>query len=144
MAGNVFSHDPVVVQSIQTKYRRIKTKLPVPESLELFERLYKLETRAMHGQIPVVWDRADGFQVFDKWGNIWLDFTSTIFVANAGHANKRIVKGLLKLLEKPLLHTYTYLSTERLDYLEGFHAFSRNRSNRGCIEIDAYEGSVVQ
>ena len=118
MAGNVFSHDPVVVQSIQTKYRRIKTKLPVPESLELFERLYKLETRAMHGQIPVVWDRADGFQVFDKWGNIWLDFTSTIFVANAGHANKRIVKGLLKLLEKPLLHTYTYLSTERLDYLE--------------------------
>ena len=78
MAGNVFSSDPVAVQSIQTKYRRIKTKLPVPESLELFERLHRLETRAMHGQIPVLWDRAEGFQVYDKWGNIWLDFTSTI------------------------------------------------------------------
>ena len=63
----------------------------------LFERLQKLETRAMHGQIPVVWDRAEGCQVYDKWGNIWLDFTSTIFVANAGHANNRIIVGLQKL-----------------------------------------------
>ena len=64
------------------------------------------------------WDRADDFQIYDKWGNVWLDFTSTIFVANAGHANKRIIKGLEKLLQKPLLHTYTYLSSERLTYLE--------------------------
>ena len=33
----------------------------------------------MHGQIPVVWDKAR-FQVYDKWGNKWLDFSSTIFV----------------------------------------------------------------
>ena len=57
------------------------------------------------------------FQIYDKWGNIWIDFTSTIFVTNAGHANSRIVNGLKKLLDKPLLHTYTYLSQERLDYL---------------------------
>ena len=85
---------------------------------KLLKKIENLETRAMHGQLPLIWDRAEGFQVYDKWGNIWLDFTSTIFVANSGHANKRIISGLKKLLEKPLLHTYTYLSTERLDYLD--------------------------
>ena len=79
---------------------------------------FRLEAQAMHGQIPVVWDRADDFQIYDKWGNVWLDFTSTIFVANAGHANKRIITALKSLLQKPLLHTYTYLSSERLAYLE--------------------------
>ena len=43
----------------------------------------------MHGQIPLIWDKAQNFQVHDKWGNKWLDFTSTIFVANSGHANPR-------------------------------------------------------
>jgi 4-aminobutyrate aminotransferase-like enzyme len=72
----------------------------------------------MHGQLPMVWDRADDFQIYDQWGNVWIDFTSTIFVANAGHGNKRIVKALKGVLDKPLLHTYTYASSERIDYLE--------------------------
>ena len=118
MAGNTFSRTPVEVENINTRYRTIRTQLPVPESVGMFDKLSRLEAQAMHGQIPVVWDRADDFQVFDKWGNVWLDFTSTIFVANAGHANKRIIKGLQELLQKPLLHTYTYLSSERLAYLE--------------------------
>jgi len=118
MAGNDFSHIPIKVNPIKTKYRRIKTKLPVPESIPFFEKLYKFETRAMHGQLPLLWHKAKNFQIYDKWGNIWIDFTSTIFVANAGHANKRIIKGLKRLLNKPLLHTYTYLSSERLEYLE--------------------------
>ena len=118
MPGKSFSHIPTKVEQIKTKFRRIKTKLPVPQSIPLFKRLYKLESRAMHGQIPVVWNKAKGMQVFDNWGNIWLDFTSTIFVTNSGHANKRILRGLKKLLNKPLLHTYTYLSFERIKYLE--------------------------
>jgi len=72
----------------------------------------------MHGQYPMIWDRAEDFQVFDKWGNTWIDFTSTIFVANAGHSNKRIVNALKKLLEKPIMHTYTYASHERINYLD--------------------------
>jgi len=71
----------------------------------------------MHGQLPVVWDRAEGFQVHDAWGNCWIDFTSTIFVANAGHGNPRILKALRDQLDKPLLHTYTYASKIRADYL---------------------------
>ena len=84
----------------------------------MLEKAYRLESRSMHGQIPIVWDRADDFQIFDAYGNCWIDFTSTIFVSNAGHGNPRIVDAVKNVIEKPLLHTYTYLSKERLDYLD--------------------------
>lgn len=118
MAGHGFSHTPQKVPLIETEFRRIKTEIPVPESIPLLENLYAVESRAMHGQLPVVWNRAEGFQVYDAWGNCWIDFTSTIFVANAGHGNPRIVAALKRVLDKPLLHTYTYASQERHDYLD--------------------------
>jgi 4-aminobutyrate aminotransferase / (S)-3-amino-2-methylpropionate transaminase / 5-aminovalerate transaminase len=118
MAGGSFSHIPVNVASVNTQYRKINTAIPVPESLPLLDKMYRLESHSMHGQMPIIWDRAEDFQVFDLWGNVWIDFTSTIFVANAGHGNKRIREALKKLLDKPLLHTYTYASKERIDYLD--------------------------
>ena len=118
MAGKGFSHNPIGVETIKTKYRSIITKLPVPESIPLIEKMYSLEAQAMHGQYPMIWDKADNFQVYDCWGNVWIDFTSTIFVANAGHGNKKIIKALKNVLTKPLLHTYTYASNERINYLD--------------------------
>ncbi|HBF36349.1 MAG TPA: aspartate aminotransferase family protein [Firmicutes bacterium] len=118
MSGFQFSFTPKTVPQINTQYRRIVTKIPVPESIEILQDLNKYESISMHGQLPVVWDRADDFQVYDAWGNQWIDFTSTIFVANAGHGNPRIVKSLQEVLDKPLLHTYTYASKERADYLK--------------------------
>jgi 4-aminobutyrate aminotransferase / (S)-3-amino-2-methylpropionate transaminase / 5-aminovalerate transaminase len=118
MAGGKFSHKPIKVDKVATKYRTIKTSMPVPESIPLLRKMYSLEAQAMHGQFPMIWDKADDFQIFDKWGNVWIDFTSTIFVANSGHGNKRIVKALKNVLDKPLLHTYTYASQERIDYLD--------------------------
>jgi 4-aminobutyrate aminotransferase/(S)-3-amino-2-methylpropionate transaminase len=118
MAGGEFSHKPIKVKKIVTKYRTIKTLLPVPESIPLLKKMYSLEAQAMHGQYPMIWDRAEDFQIFDKWGNTWIDFTSTIFVANAGHSNKRIVRALKNLLDKPIIHTYTYASHERINYLD--------------------------
>ena len=53
MSGRVFSHEPVEVDLIETRYRKIKTKLPVPESLPMFEKLYKIEAQALHGQLPL-------------------------------------------------------------------------------------------
>ena len=34
----------------------------------------------MNNQIPVLWDRAEGFNVWDSDGNKFIDLTSTIFV----------------------------------------------------------------
>lgn len=118
MAGTGFSHQPVEVPLVNTDYRRIVTKIPAPESVSLLERLYETESLAMHGQLPIIWDRAENFQVFDAWGNCWLDFSSTIFVTNSGHGNPRIVEALRKVLDKPLLHTYTFATSERIEYLD--------------------------
>jgi 4-aminobutyrate aminotransferase-like enzyme len=118
MAGHGFSHVPTTVDLVSTKYRTIKTQIPVPQSIPMLETMYRTESRSMHGQMPIIWDRAEGFQVHDNWGNTWIDFTSTIFVANSGHGNPRIVNRLKKVLSKPLLHTYTYASAERIEYLE--------------------------
>lgn len=118
MPGFRFSLTPTEVPKVNTKFRRITTPLPVPESISILTDLDKYESISMHGQMPVVWDRAEGFHVYDAWGNKWLDFTSTIFVANAGHGNPRIINALRKVLEKPLLHTYTYCSKERAEYLK--------------------------
>ena len=117
MSGLGFSHVPKEVKRIKTKYRSIVTKIPVPESVPILERVYETESHSMHGQLPIIWDRAEGVQVYDSWGNKWLDFSSTIFVTNAGHGNKRIVEALNKVINKPLLHTYTFTSPERFEYL---------------------------
>ena len=117
MSGNQFSLEPVEVLRVETKFRRIATSIPVPESIPILEDLERYESRAMHGQLPLVWDRAEGFQIHDAWGNTWIDFTSTIFVANAGHGHPRIIQALREQLDKPLLHTYTYASQVRRDYL---------------------------
>lgn len=118
MPGHNFSTTPRTVPKVNTKYRKIATKIPVPQSLKTLKMLDRYESTSMHGQLPIVWDRAEDFQVYDSWGNKWIDFTSTIFVANAGHGNKRIVKAVEKTLKKPLLHTYTYASHERAEYLK--------------------------
>lgn len=113
-----FNIEPKKVEKVKTKYRKIVTELPVPESLKILDKLDKYESVSMHGQMPVVWDRAEGFCVYDAWGNKWIDFTSTIFVTNAGHGNPRVLKAIQKVIDKPLLHTYTYASEERAEYLE--------------------------
>ena len=118
MEAKGFSHIPKLVNKVSTKYRTIKTLIPVPESVELLNRIYEIESSSMHGQMPIIWDRAEDCQVYDQWGNKWLDFSSTIFVANAGHSNKRILRALKDVLSKPLLHTYTYTSPERINYLD--------------------------
>ena len=118
MAGYSFTHKPIDVPHISTSFRNIQTPIPVPESVLLLESLYETESRSMHGQMPIIWDRAEGFQVHDPWGNTWIDFSSTIFVANAGHGNPRIIEALQRVLSKPLLHTYTFTSPERIEYVK--------------------------
>ena len=53
-------------------------------------RLARLEPLAMRGQPPIVWDRAEGFQVWDAWGNCWIDWSSGVLITNAGHGRAEI------------------------------------------------------
>jgi len=118
MSNWTFDLTPQNVPPVSTRWRRIATALPVPESLPLFASLDGTESVSMHGQMPIVWDKAEGCQVFDPWGNTWIDFTSTIFLANAGHGHPEVVKAIRRCLDKPLLHTYSYANQERISYLK--------------------------
>lgn len=113
-----FSHSPEKVERIVTSNRKIITQIPVPESLPILKKMYILESRSMHGQLPLIWHKAKNFNVYDKWGNKWIDFTSTIFVANAGHGNSHIIKTVKKALSEPLFHTYNYANEYRINYLD--------------------------
>ena len=118
MASYNFTRVPQKVPFVKTKYRTIKTEIPVPESITIFKDLDKYEARSMHGQLPVVWDKAEDSQVFDKFGNSWIDFTSTIFVTNSGHSNPKIIKALKEQLDQKLLHTYTFAHEVRVQFLK--------------------------
>lgn len=124
MAGYNFSREPKSVPSLETKYRKISTQIPAPGTKEVISRLEKTESRSMQGQFPIIWDKAEGFNVFDIAGNKFIDFTSTIFVANIGHGNKKVSNAIIELLNKPLLSTYAYMSEVRAGYLEKLIEFA--------------------
>ena len=62
----------------------------------------------MSGQPLVVWDRAEGFNVFDRFGNKWLDFSSGVLVTNSGHGNEAIKQAIIAQAEHGLLHNYCF------------------------------------
>jgi 4-aminobutyrate aminotransferase-like enzyme len=72
----------------------------------------------MTGQPPIVWDRAEGFQVYDRFGNMWLDWSSGVLVTNAGHAPREIKEAIVDQIEKGLLHNYCFPNAERAVLVE--------------------------
>lgn len=124
MSGYSFSFQPQIVDKIKTKNRIIKTSIPCPGTKEIFERLSQVESRSMHGQLPIVWEKAKDFNIYDKFGNCWIDFTSTIFVANVGHSNKRIIDAIKETIDDPLLSCYAYTNLRRAEYIEKLIKFA--------------------
>jgi 4-aminobutyrate aminotransferase/(S)-3-amino-2-methylpropionate transaminase len=108
-----FGLTPRSIPQVETKYRRIVTPFPVPDSLPILEALHRSEPVAMQGQPPVVWDRAEGFQVFDLWGNCWIDWSSGVLVTNAGHGRKEIIDAITAQAQSKLLTNYCFPSEIR-------------------------------
>jgi 4-aminobutyrate aminotransferase/(S)-3-amino-2-methylpropionate transaminase len=111
----VYDLTPVDVPLIETKYRSIRTKIPVPESVAIFETLAASEPRSMSGQPPVVWHRAEGFSVHDKWGNRWIDWSSCVLVANAGHGRAEIREALKRVIDQGLVASYVFVHEQRAE-----------------------------
>ncbi|MGH9658183.1 MAG: aminotransferase class III-fold pyridoxal phosphate-dependent enzyme, partial [Bryobacteraceae bacterium] len=108
-----FDLTPKPVARVETRHRRIVTDFPVPESIPVIEKLYEYEPVAMRGQPPVVWDRAEGFSVFDRWGNQWIDWSSGVLITNAGHGRREIVDAVVRQAESKLLTNYCFPSEIR-------------------------------
>ena len=117
-----FSIIPRAVPPVETKYRRIVTPLPHPDSVSTLETLRQFEPQSMRGQPPVVWDRAEDIAVYDRHGNRWLDWSSGVLVTNAGHGAPEIRQAILDQVHRGLLHNYVFPSEERaalVAYLAG-------------------------
>ena len=124
-----YSLEPVEVPMVSTKYRTIKTKLPVPESLTVFQSLKETEPVSMMGQPPIVWHKAEGFQVYDNWGNKWLDWSSGVLITNAGHGRKEIADALRKIIDQGLLATYVFVHEKRAELTKMLQNISPDPSN---------------
>lgn len=107
MARN-YELTPRRVPRVETALRRIVTDIPVPASIPILERLRKYEPLAMQGQPPIVWNRASGFQVYDAWGNCWIDWSSGVLIANAGHGRQEIIDAIVKQAQSELLTNYCF------------------------------------
>ncbi len=118
MSSYSFSRDPVKVPFVNTENRLINTEIPASGTKSILDELDQLEARSMHGQIPIIWDSAENFNIFDIGGNKFIDFTSAIFFSNVGHSNERVRNEIQNMLEKPLLGCYAYGNEKRAEYLK--------------------------
>lgn len=116
--GKEFSITPQSVPLVETKYRRIATPIPHPESVPVLEKLRSLEPISMRGMPPIVWERAEDIQVYDRYGNKWLDWSSGVLVTNAGHGPREIRDAIIDQVNSGLLHNYVFPSEERAQLAE--------------------------
>jgi len=116
--GKEFSIVPREVPRVETKYRRIVTPIPHPDSLATLEKLREFEPQSMRGQPPIVWDRAEDIFIYDKYGNRWLDWSSGVLVTNAGHCAPEVKQAILDQVNSGLLHNYCFPSEERAELAE--------------------------
>ncbi len=111
--GKEFDITPRDVPKVETKFSRNIPQLPHPDSVRTLAKLQRSEPVSMRGQPPLVWDRAQDIFVFDKYGNQWLDWSSGVLVANAGHSAPEIRRAIIEQVESGLLHNYVFPSEER-------------------------------
>jgi len=118
LATKEFQLIPEKVPHVQTKYRTIHTKIPVPASVPRLEKLRALEPRSMGGQPPVIWDHGEGFTVSDPYGNRWLDFSSGVLVTACGHGHPEIIQAIQNMAGQGLYHAYCFPTDVRLKLVE--------------------------
>jgi len=83
-----------------------------------FKRINKFEPRGFLPQLEIFWKKAEGVFVFDKNNKRYLDFTSAIFLSNIGHANKKLISSLQKVLNSKIIHSYNYPNPFREKYVK--------------------------
>ena len=124
---------PVETRRVESRWRRIETPIPVPESLPEIERLHRLEPRSMSGMPPILWHEAEGFLVRDPYGNQWIDLTSGIIVANAGHSHPRILQAIRDQLDSHMIFSYAFPTRARQKVLERLVAITPSGLDKALL-----------
>jgi 4-aminobutyrate aminotransferase/(S)-3-amino-2-methylpropionate transaminase len=136
-----FSLTPAEVKPVSTKYRTIRGKIPNETTIEHIEKLRKAEPLSMQGQPPVIWDHAEGINVFDAFGNKWLDFSSGVLITNCGHGNKRVAEAIMQQVQKPLLTTYCFPNEPRIKLVQKLVSLAPKPINKVFLLSTGAEGT---
>lgn len=123
MATKEFELVPAEVDPVETRFRCIRTKIPVPESIESLAELRGLEPRCMGGQPPIIWHHGEGATVSDPYGNTWLDFSSGVLVTGSGHGHPAIIKAIGGLAAQGLYHAYCFPTEIRLEVVRAISSW---------------------
>jgi 4-aminobutyrate aminotransferase/(S)-3-amino-2-methylpropionate transaminase len=118
MATKEFPLEPQTVQAVETKYRKITTRIPVPESIPALKKLRDLEPRSMGGQPPILWHGGSNFTVCDPYGNTWLDFSAGVLVTAVGHGRPEVVKAIQDMAGQGMYHSYCFPTEIRVKLIE--------------------------
>jgi 4-aminobutyrate aminotransferase len=84
-----------------------------PKTQEWLEISHRFEPACMNWQAPVVWDHAQGAEIWDVDGKHYFDWTSGVLVANVGHAHPHLAEAI-SAQTKRLLNTFDFPTPQRL------------------------------
>ncbi|MBN80109.1 MAG: hypothetical protein CMJ70_08220 [Planctomycetaceae bacterium] len=120
---NIYHHDRFAEPTqpaprIETKHRRIQTPIPAPQTRDVLEANRRLFPRVNCYQPPIIWERAEDYQVFDAADNCWIDFSSTAVMTNAGHAHPAIRQALETQAREGMLAQFSFPSEQRVRLAE--------------------------
>lgn len=87
----------------------------------------------MTGMPAIVWHEAEGFCVRDPYGNQWIDLTSGIVMANAGHGHPRIVEAIRRAADASLLASYAFPTEVRSRLLAKLVALAPFRDAKAIV-----------
>ena len=117
--GKEFSITPRQVAHVETKYRRIVTALPHPDSVATLEKLRRFEPQSMRGQPPLVWDRAeDIFCLTTNTATAGWTGSSGVLVTNAGHGAPEIRQAIIDQVQQRAAPQLLFPSEERAALVE--------------------------
>jgi 4-aminobutyrate aminotransferase-like enzyme len=133
MAASIFTNRKKTKPTVSTKFRKLSGSIPNDETIKQIKELREAEPLSMRGQPPVIWDRAEGVNVYDAYGNMWLDFSSGVLVTNAGHGRKQIADAIVNQASKPLLHTYCFPNQSRIKLTQKLAALAPEGLNKVFI-----------
>ena len=92
----------------------------------------KFEPPSMSPNTKIFWSKAKGFYIWDQHNEKYIDFTSSIFVTNIGHSNKKLIKKIQEVLNSPLMHTYIYYNKFRYEYIRKLIKFINQKKLKKC------------
>src|SRR4028119_503345 len=91
---------------------KVSPDMPGPRTLELLAESSKYEPRSMSEHVPIAWNRGERCYIEDVDGNVFLDFTSGVLVANAGHSHPRLVQAMKDQVGK-VVNSYDFVNEYR-------------------------------